>query len=97
MRRANGSYMGVIMSEVLYQTPKKDYFCDAEPCINDHFACEAKPSKGKIEYPRVQRVQASYFNKSKQLRMKIYDELSKNYEKAGITKNGIDTFKNWLS
>ena len=29
--------------------------------------------------------------------MKIYDELSKNYEKAGITKNGIDTFKNWLS
>ena len=40
----NGSYMGVIMSEVIYQTPKKDYVCEAEPSINDHFACEAKPS-----------------------------------------------------
>ena len=35
----NGSYMGVIMSEVLYQAPKKDYFC------------EAKPSNGKIDCP----------------------------------------------
>ena len=49
-------YMGVIMSEVLYQTPKKDYFCEAEPSIIDDFAYEAKPSKGKIDCPRVQRV-----------------------------------------
>ena len=48
--------MGVIMSEVLYKTPKRDYFCEAEPSINDHFACEAKPSKGKIDCPRAQRV-----------------------------------------
>ena len=35
-----GSYMGVAMSEVTYQAPK-----------NDHFAYEAKPSKGKTDWP----------------------------------------------
>ena len=25
----NGSYMGVIVSEVLYYAPKKDHFCEA--------------------------------------------------------------------
>ena len=44
----NGSYMGVIMSDLLYWTLKKDYFCEVDPIINDNFACEAKPSKGKI-------------------------------------------------
>ena len=48
--------MGVIMSKVLYKTPKKEYFCEAEQSINDHFACKAKPSIGKIDYPRAQRV-----------------------------------------
>ena len=57
-----GSYMGMIMSEVLYQAPKKDHLCEAEPNINDYFACKAKPSKGKIDCPRAQRVQASFFS-----------------------------------
>ena len=29
------------MIEVLYQALKKDYFCEAKPSSNDHFACDA--------------------------------------------------------
>ena len=38
----HGSYMGVIMSELLHQTPKKDYFCEVEPSMNDNFACQCR-------------------------------------------------------
>ena len=48
----NGNYIGVIMSEVLYQAPRKDYFCKAEPSTNTLFACQAKPSKYKTDCPR---------------------------------------------
>ena len=30
----------VVMSELLYQAPNKDYFCEAKPSTNDPFACK---------------------------------------------------------
>ena len=42
-----GSYKGVIKREAVYKCTNKDYLPEAEPRVNDHFTCEAKPSKGK--------------------------------------------------
>ena len=44
----DGSYKGVIKREAVYKCTNKDYFPEAKPRVNDHFTCEAKPSKGKM-------------------------------------------------
>ena len=44
----NGSYKGVIKREAVYKCTNKDYLPEAELRANDHFTCEAKPSKGKM-------------------------------------------------
>ena len=41
----NGSYKGVIKREAVYKCTNKDYLPEAKPRANDHFTCEAKPSK----------------------------------------------------
>ena len=55
-----GSYRGVIKREAVYKCTNKDYLPEAQPRANDHFTCEAKPSKGKMHCPRAQRVQARH-------------------------------------
>ena len=47
-----GSYKGVIKSKAVYKGTNKDYFPEAKPRVNDHFTCEAKPSKGKMHCPQ---------------------------------------------
>ena len=47
-----GSYKGVIKREVVNKCTNKDYLPEADPRANDHFTCEAKPSKGKLHCPR---------------------------------------------
>ena len=47
-----GSYKGVIKREAVYKCTNTDYLPEAKPRANDHFTCEAKPSKGKMHYPR---------------------------------------------
>ena len=58
-----GSYKGVIIIELLYKAPKKDNFCKAKTSINDHFAYQAKPSKGKIDLTICHSKYKAYFEK----------------------------------
>ena len=50
----NSSYKGVIKREAVYKCTDTDYLPEPEPepRANDHFICEAKPSKGKMHCPR---------------------------------------------
>ena len=50
--RNNGSYNWDIKREAVYKCTNKDYLPEAKPRDNDHFTCEAKPSKGKMHCPR---------------------------------------------
>ena len=47
-----GSYKGVIKREAVYMCTNKDYLPESKPRANDHFTCEAMPSKGKMHCPR---------------------------------------------
>ena len=47
-----GSYKGVIKRKAVYKCTNKDYLAETKSRANDHFTCEAKPSKGKIHCPQ---------------------------------------------
>ena len=48
----NGNNKGVIKWEAVYKCTNRDYLPEAEPWVNYHFTCEAKPIKGKMYCPR---------------------------------------------
>ena len=52
MHDGNGSYKWVIMREAVYKCTNKDSLPEAKPWANNHFTCEAKPSKGKMLCPQ---------------------------------------------
>ena len=51
MKFGYGSYKEFIRRVAVCNCTNKDYLPEAKPRANDHFTCEAKPSKGKMHWP----------------------------------------------